>query len=186
VNHPVRLHREKNPLQWKYSSPTMPGGLESRSALASRRHARALAAGLPRRNHVYIITNESFRFHNNELAEIRCKLDSTENPRLLRNTQLHLKGMLIMFEKASISKESWRDFQCGVCVSHYSFNWTPEPRMYLDHERNQPKPKPAATERDIMLFIGKKPKGRSIRISKRPQLACVHEFSGGLAVWRHT
>jgi len=43
--------------------------------------ARALAAGLPRQDHVYKTTNESIRFHNKKFDEMRCKLDSTENPR---------------------------------------------------------------------------------------------------------
>jgi len=40
-----------------------------------------LAAGLPRQDHVYKTTDESFHFHNKNFDEIRCKLDSTENPR---------------------------------------------------------------------------------------------------------
>ena len=48
---------------------------------ASRSPARALAAGLPRQDHVYITTDELFRLHNNEFDEMPCKLDSTENPR---------------------------------------------------------------------------------------------------------
>jgi len=51
-----------------------------RSAFACRRQARALAAGLPRRNHAYIATDESFRFHNNKIDEMTRKLDLTENP----------------------------------------------------------------------------------------------------------
>ena len=35
----------------------------------------------PRQDHVYKTTDESFRFHNKNFDEIRCKLDSTENPR---------------------------------------------------------------------------------------------------------
>jgi len=31
----------------------------------SRRHARALAAGLPRRDHLWITTEKLVRFHNN-------------------------------------------------------------------------------------------------------------------------
>jgi len=50
-------------------------------AFAFRRSARALAAGLPRQDHVYKTTDESFRFHNKFFDKIRCKLDSTENPR---------------------------------------------------------------------------------------------------------
>jgi len=52
-----------------------------RSAFAFRSSAPALAAGLPSQDHVYKITDESFRFHNKNFDEIRCKLDSTENPR---------------------------------------------------------------------------------------------------------
>jgi len=39
----------------------------------------ALAAGLPRQDHVHSTTDESFRFHNKNFDEMRCKLDSTEN-----------------------------------------------------------------------------------------------------------
>jgi len=53
-------------------------------AFAFRSPARALAAGLPRQDHVYKTTDESFRFHNKNFHEIRCKLDSTENPRSLQ------------------------------------------------------------------------------------------------------
>jgi len=52
-----------------------------RSAFAFGSSARALAAGLPRQDHVYKTNDESFRFHNKNFDEIRCKLDSTENPR---------------------------------------------------------------------------------------------------------
>jgi len=37
---------------------------------------------LPRQDHIYKTTDESFRLHNKTFDEIRCKLDSTENPRL--------------------------------------------------------------------------------------------------------
>jgi len=40
-----------------------------------------MAPGLPRQDHIYKTTDESFRLHNN-IDEMRCKLDSTENPRL--------------------------------------------------------------------------------------------------------
>jgi len=50
-----------------------------RSAFASL--ALALAAGLPRQDHVYFTTNESFRFQNKKFHEMRFKLDFTENPR---------------------------------------------------------------------------------------------------------
>jgi len=47
---------------------------------ASGSFARALAAGLPCQNNVSITTDESFRFHNNNIEELRGKLDATENP----------------------------------------------------------------------------------------------------------
>ena len=53
----------------------------SRSAFASRRHARALAACLPRQDHVYITPDGSLCFHNNIFDKMPCKLDSTENLR---------------------------------------------------------------------------------------------------------
>ena len=46
------------------------------SAFASSRHARALPAYLPHQDHVYITTDESFRFNN----KMSCKLNSTEHP----------------------------------------------------------------------------------------------------------
>ena len=49
--------------------------------------ARALAAGLPSQDHVYKITDESFRFHNKKTNEMRFKLDSTENPRLFEESE---------------------------------------------------------------------------------------------------
>jgi len=52
---------------------------------------RALPVGVPSRcqDQVYITTDELFRhgFHNNEFDEIRCKLDSTENPRPFQKYQ---------------------------------------------------------------------------------------------------
>jgi len=56
-----------------------------------RRHALALAAGLPRHDHVHITTDESSRFHKNKFDEM---LDSTENPRSFKKytvAQPHLK-----------------------------------------------------------------------------------------------
>jgi len=52
-----------------------------RSAFAFRSHARALAAGLPRQDHVYRTTDKSFGFHNKKIDEMRRKLDFTDNPR---------------------------------------------------------------------------------------------------------
>jgi len=41
--------------------------------------ARALAASLPRQDHVFYTTDESSRFHNKKTDAVRCKLNSTEN-----------------------------------------------------------------------------------------------------------
>jgi len=63
------------------------------SVFASRRQARALATCLPCQEHVYITTDESFRFpgHNSQFDEMPCKLDSTENLRSFEKyTQPHL------------------------------------------------------------------------------------------------
>jgi len=46
---------------------------------AFRSPARALAVGLLRQDHIYITTDEFFRFRNNRFDEMPCKLDSTEN-----------------------------------------------------------------------------------------------------------
>jgi len=43
--------------------------------VASRSHARALAAGLPRQDHVWITTEQLVRFHKIEFDEMLCKLD---------------------------------------------------------------------------------------------------------------
>jgi len=55
--------------------------ISKRSALAFRSLAQALAAGLPRQDHVRKTTDESYRFHNKRFDAMRCKLDSTENLR---------------------------------------------------------------------------------------------------------
>jgi len=39
---------------------------------------RAVAAGLPRQDHVRITANHFVRFHNDEFDKMLCKLDSTE------------------------------------------------------------------------------------------------------------
>ena len=49
-------------------------------AFTSRAHAVALAAGLPRQDHVWITTNQWIRLNKNEFDEMPCKLDSIENP----------------------------------------------------------------------------------------------------------
>jgi len=63
-----------------------------RSAFAFRSSARALAAGLPRQDHVDKTIDEPFQFHNKTFDEIRCKLDSTENPRSFEKYQTQPQG----------------------------------------------------------------------------------------------
>jgi len=45
---------------------------------------------LPRQDHVYKTTDESFRFHNKIFDEMRCKLDSTDNPGSFEKYPTHL------------------------------------------------------------------------------------------------
>jgi len=47
------------------------------AAFASRSHARAMSAGLPRHDHVSIPTEQLVRFYKNEFDEVLCKLNST-------------------------------------------------------------------------------------------------------------
>ena len=54
--------------------------ISQRSAFTFCSLARALAACLPCQDHVYSTTDESIRFNNKKFDEMRCKLDSTENP----------------------------------------------------------------------------------------------------------
>ena len=55
--------------------------ISKRLAFVFRSPARELAAGVLRQDHVYKTTDESFHFHNKQIDEMRCKLDSTENLR---------------------------------------------------------------------------------------------------------
>jgi hypothetical protein len=58
-----------------YAKPlaARPGKIKcQRSAFASR-NGRAVAAGLPRRDHVWITTDNLFRFHTDESDELPCK-----------------------------------------------------------------------------------------------------------------
>ena len=80
----VHSPRSRSPLHFDIrntSANSLGKIISNRSAFAFRSSARALAEGLPRQDHVCKTTNESFRFHNKNFGEIRCKLDSTENPR---------------------------------------------------------------------------------------------------------
>ena len=60
-----------------------------RSAFAFRNPARAMAAGLPRQDHVDKTTDELFCFHNKKFDEMRCKLNFTENPGSFLNPKPH-------------------------------------------------------------------------------------------------
>jgi len=63
---------------------------------------------------VYKTTDESFRFHNKKFDEMRCKLESTENPRSFeKNTQPHLKDVV----KIGLYPERpWTLFFYKTCV----------------------------------------------------------------------
>ena len=45
-----------------------------------------------RQDHVFKTSDESFRFHNKNFDEMRCKLDSTENPRSFEKYQSNLRA----------------------------------------------------------------------------------------------
>jgi len=68
---------------------------------------------LPSQDHVYITTNELFRFHENEVDEMPCKLDSTENLRSFLKYQPHLTpvaGHIFSLEKVSDSPNFFSEF----------------------------------------------------------------------------
>jgi len=52
----------------------------------SRSHARALAAGLPHQDHVWITTYQFVDFHKKEFDEMICKMKSTEIPCLFEKS----------------------------------------------------------------------------------------------------
>ena len=68
--------------------------------------ARVLAAGLPRQENVYSTTDESFRFHNKKINEMRCKLrlDFTENP---RSFEKYPPGDTQFFSEVPTSRWGW-------------------------------------------------------------------------------
>jgi len=78
---------------------------------------RCRAAGLPRQDHVYITTDKSFSFHNNELNEIPCKLDSTENPRWFEKSLYSRWGWVFLERMRILSGIQFTthfiDFCCG-------------------------------------------------------------------------
>jgi len=64
-----------------------------RSAFGFRRSARALAAGLPRQNHVYITTDESFLFTTKNSIKYVVNWIPLRFRVRSRNTQPHLKSI---------------------------------------------------------------------------------------------
>jgi len=67
-------------------------------------HARAMAACLPWKDHVWIAIEYFVRFHNNELDGILCKLDSTDNPSSFELYQTCLKNIVKKSPKFRIKK----------------------------------------------------------------------------------
>ena len=55
-------------------------------------HVRALTAGLPRQDHVWITSEQLDRFHNNEFDEMLCKLDSAKYARVFQQNPTYLPG----------------------------------------------------------------------------------------------
>jgi len=84
-----------------------------RSRFASRRHARALAAGLLHQDHVYMTIDESFCFHINEFDEMLCKMDSTENPCSFEKYPNHLNILILRTHTKFIRKN--KVLALGVC-----------------------------------------------------------------------
>ena len=74
--------------------------ISQRSAFASRSHARALAAGLPRQDH----TDPFVRFHKQKFNEMPCRVDPTQN--------LH------SFEKyPTLPQDRVRSPRNGLCIA---------------------------------------------------------------------
>jgi len=71
---------------------------------------RALATFLLRQDHVYSTTDESFRFHNNKFDEMRCKLDSTENPRSFEKHPTPPQGFRFELFEGTLMVEGFRDW----------------------------------------------------------------------------
>jgi len=80
---------------------------------ASRRHARVLAAGLLRQDHLYMTIDESFRFYMNKFDEMLCKMDSTENPCSFEKYPNHLNILILRTHTKFIRKNKVLAF--GVC-----------------------------------------------------------------------
>ena len=81
-------------------------------------HARAMAACLPWKDHVWIAIEYFVRFHNNELDGILCKLDSTEYARLFeRNPALSIAKFAHSHSKSE--KSQW----CGMAVVRVENRW---------------------------------------------------------------
>jgi len=92
-------------------------------AFACCSHAQALAAGLPsqdHQDHVCIITDSLFRFHNNELDELPRKLDSTEYARLFltkSNPASSRQGLFCSNEEVEehLEPKTWVWFLTHLC-----------------------------------------------------------------------
>jgi len=85
--------------------------------------ARVLAAGLPRQDHVYKTTDESFRFHDKNFDEMRCKLDSTENPHSFEKYPRCCRGLHIFSFTISMRKKE----------NPWSWNWSWERNSKESH-----------------------------------------------------
>ena len=105
---------------------------------ASRSHARALAAGLPGQDHIWITTNSLFRFHNNEFDEMPCKLKSTEYAHLFRTKLIPALNYYVKRwgKYGTIGSYHWTHF---VFVKHIL--------LHIRSSRSQPKS-------TISLFLG--------------------------------
>jgi len=107
-------------------------------AFAFRSLARVLAAGLPRQDHVCKTTDESFCFHNQNFDEMRCKLDSTENPRSFEKyptppwggvgySSNHFcktmsAGLAVFWQVSFLNRFCWI-WSSGVVINTLEFSW---------------------------------------------------------------
>jgi len=73
------LEQGVKPLKWKYKAvQCLLAGMHPRTnKFEFQDHLYTL-----RQDHVYIASDKLFRFKNNKLDEVLCKLNSTENPRV--------------------------------------------------------------------------------------------------------
>jgi len=70
-------------------------------------HARALATLFLHIDHIWITTDQLFRFYENEFNEIRCQLNSTENPCLFEKYRTYLnRGLYQQTNKQTKNKQT--------------------------------------------------------------------------------